>query len=532
MLINNHKKMFLYYVDPLFFKDSANDGYGDFQGFLSKLDYLESLNIDGIIFPDLFNQEKVILKPHDISIFNKYGKLIELKQIIEKLKEKQIDFFMEISLKDILNSNMNANLEDRYNDEILIKKYDPDFKQIDWTDKTSTKLLNHIIHFWNKRNINNFVITNFENLNFSNEENTNVELNQTLLDSLNHIYDVIKKNDPEITICLKSSNLSPKTINTIFEHYIGKICDFFIDNAYGFIGTNKNHPNHIQEPFVAKKIFKRLKKIRINPINYYKYIISFDSNHLGRVSSRWFDETILHNKANKTFLLINNFLPYSSINYYGNELGMLRTKITKIEQYYDFDYNEQKRKLESCGYLEEDFHQSQLYLSRIHSQSIFTWDDSLNGGFSESQFLIRKPPMNYQIINVKNQVDDSLSILNFYKSLVNFIKNSKEYQAFFYSPTIIKIKKIWDEDLYFYQLINNKTKLNLMINPTNKCLLKRVNKKQHILFSSYEMRTNIFNKKTRFINPYESFVFINKLKLDQLTKTNQIFSDEDSNDQT
>ena len=131
MLINNHKKMFLYYVDPLFFKDSANDGYGDFQGFLSKLDYLESLNIDGIIFPDLFNQEKVILKPHDISIFNKYGKLIELKQIIEKLKEKQIDFFMEISLKDILNSNMNANLEDRYNDEILIKKYDPDFKQID-----------------------------------------------------------------------------------------------------------------------------------------------------------------------------------------------------------------------------------------------------------------------------------------------------------------------------------------------------------------------------------------------------------------
>ena len=71
-------------------------------------------------------------------------------------------------------------------------------------------------------------------------------------------------------------------------------------------------------------------------------------------------------------MLINNFLPYSSINYYGNELGMLRTKITKIEQYYDFDYNEQKRKLESYGYLEEDFHQSQLYLSRIHSQSIFT----------------------------------------------------------------------------------------------------------------------------------------------------------------
>ena len=519
MLFNGHKKMFLYYVDPLFFKDSANDGYGDFQGFLSKLDYFEFLNVDGIIFPDLFNQEKTILKPHDISIFNKYGKLIELKQIIDQLKEKQIDFFMEISLRDILSSNMNANLDDRNANEILIKKIDQDLKQLDWSNEATTKLLNHIINFWTKRKINNFIITNFEDLA---NDNLASEWNPTLIAHLEKIYQVIKNNDPEITISLKSSSLSTKTVNDIFENYLGRVCDYFIDNSYGFICTNKNNPTQIMEKFSAKKIFQRLKKIKIKPENYYKYIVTFDSNRIGRISSRWFDETVLHCKAHKSFLLLANFFPYSSINYYGNELGILRTKIRSIDQYYDFDYNQKKRQLESIGYPEEKFHESQYYLSPIHSQSLFAWDSSANGGFSSSAQLIREPSINYQKNNVQTQSNDIHSVLNFYKMLINFIKTSKEYQSFFTSAAVIKINKKWFQNLFSYQLINNKIRLNLIINPTNKAMVKRINKKQHILISSYDVKNNLFNKKTRFINPYESFVFISKISSDYLTKTSQL----------
>ena len=131
MLFNGQKKMFLYHLDPLFFQDSTSDGYGDFQGFLNKINYLEDLGVDAIIFPDLFNQEKTILKPPDVSVFHKYGKLVELRQIIEHFKTKQIDFLMEISLKDILNSNMNANLEDKTTQEVLIKKVNLQNQQID-----------------------------------------------------------------------------------------------------------------------------------------------------------------------------------------------------------------------------------------------------------------------------------------------------------------------------------------------------------------------------------------------------------------
>lgn len=138
--------MFLYHVDPLFFRDSSGDGFGDFRGFLEKIGYFEFLGIDGVIFPDLFNQEGVILKPNDVAIFNKYGRLVEFRQIIEWFKSHRIDFLMEISLKDILNSNMNANLEDKTTAELLVKKRGQG-ANLDWSNEASTRLLLHIITF-------------------------------------------------------------------------------------------------------------------------------------------------------------------------------------------------------------------------------------------------------------------------------------------------------------------------------------------------------------------------------------------------
>ncbi len=51
------KKMFFYEVDPLFFYDSNNDGFGDFEGLDQKINYFQYLNIDAILLPDIFNQE-------------------------------------------------------------------------------------------------------------------------------------------------------------------------------------------------------------------------------------------------------------------------------------------------------------------------------------------------------------------------------------------------------------------------------------------------------------------------------------------
>ena len=113
MLLENNKKMFLYEVDPLFFYDDNDDGFGDFSGFIKKIDYFNFLNIDGIVFPDIFNQEDIILKNVQVNIFDKYGNINELKKIINLLAENKKEFFIEINLEKILNSAIiKTSLED------------------------------------------------------------------------------------------------------------------------------------------------------------------------------------------------------------------------------------------------------------------------------------------------------------------------------------------------------------------------------------------------------------------------------------
>lgn len=98
------KKLFLYEVDPLFFYDANNDGFGDFKGLSQKINYFQYLNIDAILLPDIFNQEEIIAKDVQISIYDKYGNLKQLKKMIDDFQKNNIDIYVQIDLKNILKS--------------------------------------------------------------------------------------------------------------------------------------------------------------------------------------------------------------------------------------------------------------------------------------------------------------------------------------------------------------------------------------------------------------------------------------------
>ena len=98
------KKLFLYEVDPLFFYDANNDGFGDFKGLSQKINYFQYLNIDAILLPDIFNQEEIVAKDVQISIYDKYGNLKQLKKMIDDFQKNNIDIYVQIDLKNILKS--------------------------------------------------------------------------------------------------------------------------------------------------------------------------------------------------------------------------------------------------------------------------------------------------------------------------------------------------------------------------------------------------------------------------------------------
>ena len=104
MLNNKNRKQIFYEVNPLFFYDSNNDGFGDFQGISKKMDYFSFMDVDCVIIPDVFNNHNTLLFGGFINLKSKYGNMNDLKEMIDSFKKSQIDFAVEINLKDIKKS--------------------------------------------------------------------------------------------------------------------------------------------------------------------------------------------------------------------------------------------------------------------------------------------------------------------------------------------------------------------------------------------------------------------------------------------
>lgn len=500
MLNKEGQKLFFYEVDPLFFKDSSNDGYGDFKGFLSKIDYFKFLDVDGIIFPDIFNQEKKIAKPVDMSIFDKYGKLDELLEIITKLEKEKIDFMIEFDIKDIFSSILLKYKDKQKTTEMLIKSLNDD-ELTNWATKKTINSFKKIIQFWTQNKVHNFVITNFESL----YEKSNYD--QLIVQQLKELYKIVKSINSRAIVILKSTTYSSETINDLFKNHMGEVFDLFIDNSYPFLCTNKQNPYDVLEKFHPKQIFKKLSKINISNVDQWRYIVNINNNQIGRVLSRWMNENVLFKESTKSLLMMLHFLPFSTINTYGDELGLLRSRITNNTQYYDFSYNERKRKLEeSIRYKVDYFHHSQQYLSKIQSQLIFLWDSTNNAGFSKSfDNKFRNKSINYMQANVKTQYYENNSNLKFYKDIIKKIKSPLFKN--FYQTSDKKQINFLKRKLFQYKFTYANETLVVLINLNNEFI--KYKRTTDVIISTYSDKEYI-NNTILGLTPYESIVFIEK----------------------
>lgn len=502
-----NKKIFLYEIDPLFFYDENDDGYGDFQGLNKKIDYFNFLNIDAILLVDIFNQENIIIKKPEESIYDKYGNFKELKLLVKNLKKYQINLFVEVDLKNILNSMIiKTTIEDFKSNHIskYIEQFgDANDKSLEWNTKNRIDAFKKIISFWKNIGVTKFVFSNFETI----YENNN-KLDAKLIDQLKIFYQLAKEIDENIEIGLRSLFFKTNTVNLIFKKYIGVFCNWYIDSSYSLIGCDKNHPFDIQKKFNQKYLFQKIKKLKIKNEDFHRYIISFNNNRIGRVNSRWLQEQNLIDESNKCLLMLTNILPFSSVNYFGDEIGQLRLKDINPNKKYNYHYIERKRYIESKKYDVWDFEESQKSLSRINTQSIFVWNSSPNGGFSKAKNLFRSLPINYQSHNLINEYEDPNSIVNFYKKIMQLSRNLKKFEnkikIFFYKK--ITIIKFYEET---YSIM-------FLINLSNQTIDKKISNKWKVVMSTIANKEYLH--KTTCLSPYESLILIKMKKKKSLKK--------------
>ena len=94
-----YKDAIIYQIYPRSFCDSNNDGMGDIQGIISKIDYLKNLGINCIWLSPVYDSPQED-NGYDISdyysIYKPFGTMDDLRELINKLHENGIRLIMDL----------------------------------------------------------------------------------------------------------------------------------------------------------------------------------------------------------------------------------------------------------------------------------------------------------------------------------------------------------------------------------------------------------------------------------------------------
>jgi alpha-glucosidase len=519
----------VYHIYPRSFMDSNNDGRGDLQGIIQKLNYLEELGIHAIWLSPVY-QSPLIDGGYDISdyksIHPNYGTMDDFKQLLNEAHRRNIRIIMDLVLNHTSDmhpwflESKSSKENDKRDWYIWLPprngkppnnwrtnfgkkawRYDPltqeyyyhsffwEQPDLNWRNPEVKKAMFDIISFWLDMGVDGFrldvINMIFKNSLFKNDS----------IKSLFSNKEVFSRNQPEVYEVLKEFRL-------LLEQYpnktsVGEIYTPPPGNAKlvtSFLG-NGSDMLHLVFDFSlifsfwnASSYYKIINK-------YYQHIPTkgwpcfFLSNHdIGRSVGRTMFSFHKQPKAklHATLLLTLKGTPFI---YYGDEIGMENTDIPKhkIKDLYGKIFYP-------------------LYKGRDGARTPMQWDDSLNGGFTTGKPWL---PLhkNYRQVNVKNQAKTDDSVLNVYKHLIELRNKMPVLQQ-----GEIQFIKLKQKGVLCYERTHENKKVLVVLNFTSrkKTVSYELSKQVEVLFSTHSIQH--FNENTIFLNPFESIVLGIKMR--------------------
>ena len=121
--------------------------------------------------------------------------------------------------------------------------------------------------------------------------------------------------------------------------------------------------------------------------------------------------------------------------YQGQEIGMENVNFTSMDQIDDISTRDQYKVAIEAGLSPEEAFAIVKHYSRDNSRTPFQWDTSENAGFTTGKPWLMVNP-DYKRINVASQINDSNSVLSYYKKLTALRKNPEYTNTVVYGKTV------------------------------------------------------------------------------------------------
>ena len=523
------KEAVAYQIYPRSFMDSNNDGIGDLQGIISKLDYLKDLGIDVIWICPVYKSPNDD-NGYDISdyqdIMSDFGTMEDFNELLSEIHKRNMKIIIDLVINhtsdehpwfiESRSSKQNPKRDwyiwregkdnkEPNNWESIFKgsawEYDENTKEyylhlfskkqpdLNWENEDMRNEIYKMINWWLDKGIDGFRVDAISHINkeeglvdMDNPDNLKYVPSFDKHMNVEGIHDYLRE--------LKENTFSKYDIMTV-----GEANGVKAEQATDWVGENDGKFNmlfqfeHIDlwnsSEFNLPNLKKVWNKWQVNLENDGWNALFIENHDITRVVSSWGDDTRFLKESAKALGLLYFMHKGTPFIYQGQEIGMTNVKFNDINEYDDIRSINEYNQLINQGMSPKDALEHIWNTSRDNTRTPMQWDDSLNAGFSKSNPWIHVNP-NYKYINVKEQLEDDDSILNFYKKMIKIKKSS---ECLIYGKYNLILED--DTNIFAYERILNDEKFlvicNLKSESSNYKYEKLTLKYDNLILSNYNV---------------------------------------------
>lgn len=473
-----YKNAVVYQIYPFSFMDANNDGWGDIEGIISKLDYLKKLGITAIWFSPLYKSPDYDYG-YDIAdyrdIDEKFGSLETFKVMLNECHARDIKVIMDMAInhssmehewfKEAL-KDKNSPYRDYYiiregrkkgeklypptnwdstftgsawerikgTDEYYLHLFCTEQPDLNWENEKVRKEAADIFNFWLEQGVDGFRLDVF---NMFSKDYPLRDGKKKLSGTGAEFY----VDGPRMHEFLKELNeraFSKYDCYTVGESYNPHEADakqyvardsHELDTIFNFAhlaSDNIGNAKYFKKPFSLKTFKKGLFGPQMENFESGWNTLVLENHDNARSVSRFGINTAKYRYEAATFLPTITFLGFGTpFIYMGEEIGMTNAEFNTIDDCKDpvshFIYNLLH------GYkVPKSFALNCVrYGARDHARVPMQWDDTVNAGFNKGAEPWQCMNTNAKEINVKTDMESEKSVFKYYQKVLSLKKTNE-----------------------------------------------------------------------------------------------------------
>lgn len=467
-----YKEMAVYQIWCRSFCDGNGDGIGDLWGVLSKLDYIASLNVDGIWFSPLYPSPNSDYG-YDISDYKSihpdFGDLEIFKKVLDGAHERGLRVFMDLVVNHTSDEHpwfieSKKGADNPYHDYYYWRKgkgkkrppnnwdslfeggaweYDKDLDEwylhifskkqpdLNMANPKVREEVKDIMRFWLDMGVDGFredvitYISKAEGL-----PSAKVKLpaatGMQYYTNLPKVHDYLaefKHDVLDFYDCFtvgEGPRMEPDVALSYVREGKDKVLDMMIN--FSHMEADCFITDFLQKPFDLLKLKKAFTKWQKAMYGKGWNALYMENHDHPRVISRYGSEKyrVESGKSIAASYLFQRGTPFV---YQGQEIGMLNTPLGSLDEYKDIMTHNNARIARSLGLSKGTVLKLAQKASRDNARTCMQWSSAPNAGFTEGSpwFVVNG---NYREINVESQQNDPDSLLNFYRDALQFRRDN------------------------------------------------------------------------------------------------------------